>query len=67
MKKPVMLSLIASLVVLAALGVGLVSAQEPITLVYWSMWNETEGQARVIQSAIEKFEAENPHITIEAV
>jgi ABC-type glycerol-3-phosphate transport system substrate-binding protein len=67
MKKPVMISLIASLIVVAVLGVGLVSAQDPVTLVYWSMWNETEGQARVIQTAIANFEAANPNINIEAV
>ena len=45
-----------------------VSAQdEDVTLVYWSMWNETEGQALVIQDWIEAFEAEYPNITIEAV
>jgi raffinose/stachyose/melibiose transport system substrate-binding protein len=44
-----------------------IQAQEPVELVYWSMWNETEGQALVIQAWIEAFEAENPNITISAV
>lgn len=67
MKKSVTIGLLASLIILSTLGIGFVGAQEQITLVYWSMWNETEGQARVIQAAIEKFEAENPGVTIEAV
>jgi raffinose/stachyose/melibiose transport system substrate-binding protein len=55
------------LIVLGLLSVIVVSAQEPITLVYWSMWNETEGQALAIQDAIAKFEEANPNIKIEAV
>jgi len=47
---------------------GTIQAQdEPVELVYWSMWNETEGQALVIQDWIDAFEAENPNITINAV
>lgn len=60
-----------SLIVLVALllpALGGVSAQdEPIELVYWSMWNETEGQALVIQQWIEAFEEQHPNITISAV
>lgn len=60
-----------SLVVLLALlvaALGSVSAQdEQIELVYWSMWNETEGQALVIQQWIDAFEQEHPNITISAV
>ena len=40
---------------------------EPVELVFWSMWNENEAQAQVIQSWIEEFEAEYPNITINAV
>jgi len=39
----------------------------PVTLVFWSMWNENEAQAQVIQGWIEEFEAEHPNITIDAV
>lgn len=67
MKKPVIVSLIASLVLVAVLSVGIAAAQDKVTLVYWSMWNETEGQALVIQDAIKAFEAKNPNITISAV
>lgn len=67
MKKSVRISLVASLLLLAILSVGAVAAQDPVTLVYWSMWNETEGQALVIQDAITAFEAANPNINIEAV
>ncbi|MBK8023684.1 MAG: extracellular solute-binding protein [Chloroflexi bacterium] len=61
------LFVLLSLVLFAALGLGIVGAQEPVTLVFWSMWNETEGQARVLQTAIDNFEAANPNINIEAV
>lgn len=67
MKKPVFMKVAASFLLFALLSVGIVNAQEPITLVFWSMWNETEGQALVIQEAIAKFEAENPGVTIDAV
>jgi len=40
---------------------------EPVTLVFWSMWNEQEPQALVIQKWITAFEAEYPNIKIEAV
>src|SRR5688572_24575190 len=65
MKKSFLMSLAVGLLLVAALGI--VRAQDPVTLVFWSMWNETEGQARVIQQAIAKFEADNPNIKIEAV
>lgn len=55
------------LLLVGLLSVAVVSAQEPIKLVYWSMWNETEGQALVIQDAIAKFEEQNPNIKIESV
>lgn len=55
------------ILVLGLLSLMVVSAQEPVTLVYWSMWNETEGQALAIQDAIAQFEEENPNITVEAV
>ena len=57
---------LALVALILAMGVS-ISAQEDITLVYWSMWNETEGQALVIQDWIAAFEAEHPNITIEAV
>jgi len=61
---------IVSLAVLLAMimvMLGSASAQEPVELVYWSMWNETEGQALAIQKWIDAFEAEHPNITINAV
>ncbi len=66
MKKPAFLILVASFA-LVLLSVGLVSAQEPVNLVFWSMWNETEGQALVLQEAIAKYQAANPNVTISAV
>ncbi|MBK9747619.1 MAG: carbohydrate ABC transporter substrate-binding protein [Chloroflexi bacterium] len=66
MKKALLITVLASVLVMA-LGFGMASAQEPVTLVYWSMWNETEGQARVLQAAIASFEAANPNVTIDAV
>ncbi|MBN1963119.1 MAG: carbohydrate ABC transporter substrate-binding protein [Anaerolineae bacterium] len=52
---------------LAAIGGGVAAQDEPIELVYWSMWNETEGQALVIQDWIAAFEELHPNITINAV
>lgn len=40
---------------------------EPVKLVFWSMWNENEPQAEVIQGWIKEFQAQNPNITIETV
>ena len=38
---------------------------EPVTLTYWSMWNEDEPQGQVVKSAIESFEADYPHVTVD--
>lgn len=40
---------------------------EPVTIVYWSMWNESELQGQVLSAAITDYEAANPHVTVEAV
>jgi len=40
---------------------------EPVELVFWSMWNENEPQAQVIQSWIDEFQSEHPNITISPV
>jgi len=58
---------LAMILMLSLLAVSSISAQEDVTLVYWSMWNETEGQALAIQDWIDAFEAEHPNISIEAV
>jgi len=42
-------------------------AGEPVTLVFWSMWNEPEPQAKVIAGWIKDFEAQNPNIKFEVV
>lgn len=42
-------------------------AEEQIELVYWSVWNEPEPQAQVIQQWIDAFEEENPNVTFEVV
>jgi raffinose/stachyose/melibiose transport system substrate-binding protein len=68
MKKATFLSLLLVIAMLVPAGIGLSGAQDDdVTLVFWSMWNETEPQAQVIQSWIDAFEAEHPNITIEAV
>lgn len=38
---------------------------EPVTLVYWSMWNADEPMGVIMQQAIDAFKAANPYITIE--
>jgi raffinose/stachyose/melibiose transport system substrate-binding protein len=55
-----------AILTLLMLGSSIVFAQddEPVEIVYWSMWNETEPQAQVIQAWIDAFEAENPNVTI---
>ena len=59
---------LALLLAMILVALGPVAAQgEQIELVYWSMWNETEGQALVIQQWIADFEAANPNITISSV
>jgi ABC-type glycerol-3-phosphate transport system substrate-binding protein len=42
-------------------------AEEAVTLVFWSMWNEPEPQALAIAKWIDAFEAEHPNITIDVV
>jgi len=39
--------------------------EEPVTLVYWSMWNEDEPQGQVMVKAIEAFEAAHPNVDLE--
>jgi len=36
-----------------------------VKLVYWSMWNQTEPQAQVIQAAVDDFQKKNPGVTVE--
>lgn len=38
---------------------------EPVTLVYWSMWNADEPMGKVMQQAIDAFQADHPNVTIE--
>jgi raffinose/stachyose/melibiose transport system substrate-binding protein len=38
---------------------------EPVTLVYWSMWNEDEPMGQVMKAAIDAFQADYPNVTIE--
>ncbi|MBE3118183.1 MAG: hypothetical protein IMZ50_05430 [Candidatus Atribacteria bacterium] len=40
------------------------ATSEPVTLVYWSMWNADEPMGVVMQQAIDAFEAANPNVTI---
>jgi len=38
---------------------------EPVTLVYWSMWNEDEPMGQVMKAAIEAFQAAHPNVTVD--
>ncbi|MBU0929079.1 MAG: extracellular solute-binding protein [Spirochaetes bacterium] len=38
---------------------------ESTKLVYWSMWNQTEPQAQVIEAAVRDFESKNPGVSVE--
>lgn len=40
------------------------AAAEPVELVYWAMWNETEPQGDVIKDAVKDFETANPGVTV---
>jgi raffinose/stachyose/melibiose transport system substrate-binding protein len=40
-------------------------SEEPITLVYWSMWNEDEPQGQVVKGAIDAFMEAYPNVTVE--
>lgn len=40
-------------------------SEEPMTLVYWSMWNEDEPQGQVVKGAIETFMEAHPNVTVE--
>ena len=46
---------------------GDVASDEPVKLVFWSMWNETESQAMVLQQIMDGFTALHPNITFEVV
>lgn len=50
--------LVVVALVLMLVSIVPVMAQDDVTLVYWSMWNETEPQAEVIQGWIDGFAAE---------
>ena len=44
---------------------GLEITDEPVTLVYWSMWNEDEPQGQVMVKAIEAFESTHPNLDVD--
>lgn len=44
---------------------GAVASGDSVHLVYWSMWNNTEAQATVLEQGIRDFEAKNPGVTVE--
>lgn len=67
MKKSFLITFITCMGLFLVLSIGAVAAQDQITLVFWSMWNETEGQALVLQDAIAQYETDHPNIKIEAV
>jgi raffinose/stachyose/melibiose transport system substrate-binding protein len=46
-------------------GIPVASAQEPVTVTYWSMFTEGEPLQVVLAGAIDAFEAENPGIKVE--
>jgi raffinose/stachyose/melibiose transport system substrate-binding protein len=67
MKKAKLITLLLIVMMVVPMGIGLTNAQgEKVKLVFWSMWNENEPQAQVLQALIKDFEAQNPNITIEA-
>lgn len=62
----------AGFLLVAAVAIGCMFAgcsakakAEPVKLVYWSMWNQTEPQGVVLEKAIRDFESKNPGVTVE--
>lgn len=41
------------------------AAKDPVTIVYYACWNETEPSAQAIQYAIELYTADNPNVTVD--
>ena len=58
-------ALFTAALVAGVVGLPTASAQEPVTVTYWSMFSEGEPLQGVLASAIEAFEAENPDIDVE--
>ncbi len=48
-------------------GIHQVAAQDKVELSYWSMWNESEPQAKIIENWIADFQASHPNLTIKPV
>ncbi|MBL8966379.1 MAG: extracellular solute-binding protein [Spirochaetaceae bacterium] len=46
-------------------AVAAATAAPAVKLVYWSMWNQTEPQAQVLEAAIRDFEAKNAGVKVE--
>lgn len=40
------------------------AAGEPVTITYWSIWNEGEDLAKAIQQIADNYMAENPNVTV---
>ncbi len=55
----------APIAVVATEAPTLAPAPELVKLVYWSMWNADEPQGKVMQQAIDAFEADHPNVTID--
>jgi raffinose/stachyose/melibiose transport system substrate-binding protein len=67
-KRLIVKGLVLALVLLVSavcFGSGGQEAKVDVTLVYWSMWNETEAQAMVLKDGIADFEKANPGVKIE--
>ncbi len=57
MKKSSMMFVLLALVIVSVLGSVMAVAAEGKTIVYWSMWSESEPQAQVLAEAIKSYEA----------
>lgn len=58
---------VTTLSLVAALGAPLTVCAEGLegSVVYWSMWQETEPQAEILQAAIDEFMEANPDVEVE--
>ena len=56
-----------AIVLLGAIATSPALAADPVKLVFWSMWNETEPQAKALQALMADYSQAHPDVTFQAV
>jgi ABC-type glycerol-3-phosphate transport system substrate-binding protein len=54
-------------ILLGAIATSPAIAADPVKLVFWSMWNETEPQAKALQALMADYSQAHPDVTFQAV